>query len=661
MEKYHPFSITHKGAKHEKDVPCQDASTHYPEYPDTVAIAIVADGHGSTRCFRSNIGSERAVEIAKNSVAAFVKKTPKLSNKMIALTIERKEVEVSESKIDLSNVVKEIIDKWFSAVTEHEKEHPLKDDPRFGGIVQKYKDRYINDVDYRCHAYGTTLMAAAMSENYWFGFQVGDGKCVVLYEDGSWDLPIPWDDKCTFNTTTSICDDDSLSGFRYWFGFNNAKGTYTEYGYGVNGEGKVYVREAQSRPLTIFIGSDGVEDSYPRIDNDKYVINFYRNRIVSLAESGYDVFNEEIDGLAKRFADRESTDDVSIAGIIGDVNKADVAKMKRDSKVHESGEMASVKRRDADEKKDALDTVQKRTDAVTANQRQLESRITSVESDVASLNAKITSFESALAKEKAEVETSDREMSKLQSKLREFEGEKVKYEQEERTADARVTIAEEEVKKARKGVECAEKDCSKKRNILQAKKSTYNKLFDELSKAKSSTQLDANQAVSTQVVKTFIVSTSEERIVKLEQEIKRLEAELPNLEAQVVAAWKNAETKSREHGTLRQRLFDTQQRTRQLEAEVKRITQDLHTVEMQNRNQRESVRQMQNDIAETERNIRTKQAEIDKLKGELETLKEQTKKQTDTLAQIKAAWEKAEAEAKALEATVQNNNQSGGV
>jgi len=44
----------------------------------------------------------------------------------------------------------------------------------------------------------------------------------------------------------------------------------------------------------------------------------------------------------------------------------------------------------------------------------------------------------------------------------------------------------------------------------------------------------------------------------------------------------------------------------------------------------------------------------------LETLKEQTKKQTYTLTQIKTAWEKAEAEAKALEATIQNN-QGGGV
>ncbi|MCL2051840.1 MAG: protein phosphatase 2C domain-containing protein [Lachnospiraceae bacterium] len=658
-KEYRSFGVTHKGAKHEEDVPCQDASAHLTSRD--AAIAIVADGHGSSRCFRSDIGSEKAVEIAQNAISAFVSNTPKLPSEMTPQFIDRRETLVSESKIILGGVVREIIDKWFAAVTKDEKEHPLKDDQRLEGIVQKYKDRYLNDEDYRCHVYGTTLMAAVMGENYWFGFQVGDGKCVVLYEDGSWELPIPWDDKCTFNTTTSICDDDSLSRFRYWFGFNNEKGTYTEYGYGVHGEGKDYVREIKSRPLAIFVGSDGVEDSYPRIDNDKYVINFYRNRVVSLVESGYDTFNEEIDGLAKRFADRESTDDVSIAGIIGDFTgkEAMIKAMKHDSEKHEAEIIYSEKRRDADEKKDAYETVRKRTEAVTANQRQLESRIASIEGEITALNAKKASFDSALIKGKSDVEASDCEMSKLQSKLHEFESEKVKSEQEKRTADARVIIADDEAKKAKKVSENAEKDSSKKSNTLRTKKEAYSKLFNELSKTNSSVQPNANQTVSIQVVKTFLGSSPEERIVKLRNEIKRLETELPNLQAQVVATQQNAEAKKREFSTLRQQSVDAQQRTRQVDAEIKRIEQELRTVKIQNRNQRDVVIQLQDEIAATDRNISSKQAEVSKLQAEYETLKEQTKKQTDTLAQIKAAWEKAEAEAVALNATIQNSHCEG--
>jgi len=691
MEKFHSFSITHKGSKHEDDVPCQDASANHPDNPDTAAIAIVADGHGSSRCFRSDIGSKKAVDIAKNCVAAFVKDTPNLPVEMTTQIIDRREVEMSEGKIALGNLVKTIIDKWFAAVMKDEEEHPLKDDRRLEGIVQKYKDRYINDVDYRCHAYGTTLMAAVMSETYWFGFHVGDGKCVVLYEDGSWGLPIPWDDNCTFNITTSICDDDSLSGFRYWFGFNNANGAYTEYGYGVNGQGKDYVREIKSRPLAIFIGSDGVEDSYPRVDNDKYVINFYRNRIVSLAQSGFNTFNEEISGLAKRFADRESTDDVSIAGIVGDfAGKSEmIAKMKQESEVHEKGVLASVKRRDADEKKDAFNAVQKRTDAVAANQRQLENRIATVESELTSLDSKKRSYESALSESGAEIAASDRYMMDCQSKLIGLERDKSECARNEQIISAKIIIADDDYRKSKKIFESAEKEYTKKEDSLRKKQDAYNKYLHKLSTGKPQVlaveqfhkivtqttitavtydtydatgkipnqitiQLPpANPAAQTPATASGVITDA--KSAGLKHEIEKINAELQAIQAQTVAARQNAEAKNRELATLRQQLFDAQQRPRQLESEIKRATQDLRTVEIQNRNQRDAVRQVHNNIAETESNIRAKKTEIDKLKGELEPLKEQSRKQTDTLSIIKAAWEKAEAEAKALEASIQDN------
>jgi len=303
MDKYRSFSVTHEGAKHEAGVPCQDASAHSDKI-ENAALAIVADGHGSLRCFRSDIGSEKVVDAAKKTIENFIESSVDIIT------------DPEDFKAELNGMVRQIINKWFAAVMKDEESNPLQNDSRLELIPPKYKDRYINDIDYRCHAYGTTLTAAVITNGYWFGFQVGDGKCVVLYEDGSWGTPIPWDDRCTFNTTTSICDDDSLSSFRYWFGLGDGNGGYTEYGYGVEGQGKDYPPiKNTSRPLAIFVGSDGVEDSYPRVDNDKYVINFYRNRIVSLAESGFDAFTDEINGFAKRFADRESTDDVSIADI----------------------------------------------------------------------------------------------------------------------------------------------------------------------------------------------------------------------------------------------------------------------------------------------------------------------------------------------------------
>jgi serine/threonine protein phosphatase PrpC len=359
MSKYHSFSLpSHKGAKHKGNEPCQDASSSSNSSSNNAKIVIVADGHGSSTCFRSDIGSQKAIDATKSTVKFFLKKLPR------TITDPR------YLEIQLSKMVKQIINKWLATVIEHEKDNPLQDDPRLQLIAEKYKERYLNKPDYRCHAYGTTLMVAVMSDNLWFGFQVGDGKCVALYEDGMWEMPIPWDSRCVFNMTTSICDDDSLSSFRYWFGIKATGGGYTEYGYDANGQ--LEYERTSSRPLAIFIASDGVDDSYPIVNNDKYVKNFYRNRIVRLAENGFDSFKNEVNEFAKYFADRGSRDDVSIAGIVikdfkGRENM--VTQMKKESGLHEAKEMATAKRRDATEKRDAVNAVERNS---TVNQTHIE-------------------------------------------------------------------------------------------------------------------------------------------------------------------------------------------------------------------------------------------------------------------------------------------------
>lgn len=662
MGEYRSFSITRKGAKHGEEASCQDASVHqsvhHRDGPGPGAeIAVVADGHGSTRCFRSDIGSKKAVEIAQKSVEKFVKETSQLPGATTVQFIDRREIEVSESKIALSSVVREIIDKWFVAVIKDEKEHPLTDDPRLEEIAPKYKDRYINDDDYRCHAYGTTLMVAVRTENYWFGFQVGDGQCVVLYADGLWRRPIPWDDRCAFNTTTSICDDDSLSGFRYWFGFGNPESTYTEYGYGVNGQDKDYVREIKSPPLAIFIGSDGVEDSYPRVDNDKYVVNFYRNRVVSLAENGFAAFNEEIDGLAKRFADRESTDDVSIAGIIGDVGKADVAKMKQDTAVHEAGERASAKRRDADEKKEGLDTVQKRMDAVTANQRQTANRMAAAEKEAAALSVKKADLAADLAKEAAEIEDRARAIKAGQNKLRERKRDRLAHEHEEKSLSAQTVLAESDAQKANKAFESVRKKYAKqieRLQRLQKMKDANNNYPRKRTPGKPQMPVRSVSGPLRNQVNGAVTDTKAEG---LRQKIEKAVAKRQALRDQLSVSQQRQEEKARKLSALKNRLWDIQQCIRQAEGEIKQAEQDCNAAETLNRKQQEAVRKLRHDLAEIKREIRSKQAETAKLSEELETLNEQTEKQTATFTKIKSAWEQAEAEAQALETTVQNNSQ----
>ena len=66
-------------------------------------------------------------------------------------------------------------------------------------------------------AYGATLIGAIITDSYWFGIHIGDGKCVSFSSEGEASEPIPWDEMCYNNVTTSICSPSAVSEFRYFF------------------------------------------------------------------------------------------------------------------------------------------------------------------------------------------------------------------------------------------------------------------------------------------------------------------------------------------------------------------------------------------------------------------------------------------------------------
>ena len=60
-----------QGESHKStEKPCQDYA--YAESNENLSMAIVCDGHGGERYFRSQFGSEFATEITKEAIRAFV-------------------------------------------------------------------------------------------------------------------------------------------------------------------------------------------------------------------------------------------------------------------------------------------------------------------------------------------------------------------------------------------------------------------------------------------------------------------------------------------------------------------------------------------------------------------------------------------------------------
>ena len=236
------------------DKPCQDYS--FCSQMATHTIAIISDGHGGTRYYRSEVGSRLLTEVTARCLTEFAEGIPQesFSGKPFST------VAVGDTMPpELQQLFGAIVVGWRNAVMEHAGQHPLTETEQAIAVPQDEHEWE--------KTYGCTLIAALRTPSYWLAFQVGDGKCVAIntspYDrsqqpDDQWELahidvaqerglrisqPIPWDDRCFLNKTTSICDTDALSRFRCCYG-------------GID-----------TAPVAIFLGSDGIDDSFGEEEN----------------------------------------------------------------------------------------------------------------------------------------------------------------------------------------------------------------------------------------------------------------------------------------------------------------------------------------------------------------------------------------------------------
>ncbi|MDR2660320.1 MAG: protein phosphatase 2C domain-containing protein [Spirochaetaceae bacterium] len=255
-----------------------------------MSLAIVADGHGADECFRCATGAKIATECAIDALQDFINKLePRFKEDFL-----RKASPPSRQEFDgmLRTLVKNIIARWHDEVDMDIKAKPFTA-AELEKAGEKYRKKYeAGECLYK--AYGTTLIAAAVTSHYWFGIHIGDGRFTALYRDGSFDQPVPWDEKCFLNQTTSICDEDAAERARVYHSFNSEK----------------------APPAAIFLCSDGVDDNYPVEENEKYLFRLYRTIALTFAEEGFDSTTRQIKDLANSFASKGKGDDTSIAGMV---------------------------------------------------------------------------------------------------------------------------------------------------------------------------------------------------------------------------------------------------------------------------------------------------------------------------------------------------------
>ena len=138
-------------------------------------------------------------------------------------------------------------------------------------------------------AYGTTLLFAVVTENYAFGAQIGDGKCVVIDGDSNVFAPIPEDPRCFENVTTSMCQEDAALSARFFY------------------------LPRGLMPAAVFLCSDGVENSYW---NEEQLFGFFRGLALTMLDNGFEEGLCQLADFLPAMTKKGSGDDVTCSGII---------------------------------------------------------------------------------------------------------------------------------------------------------------------------------------------------------------------------------------------------------------------------------------------------------------------------------------------------------
>ncbi len=261
------------GASHiKRGTVCQDSSLSC-ELPDR-RISVVCDGHGGSDYFRSDRGSRFAAEAFTECM-----KDPDVISVLSAAATQK------QQSIRIEQLIKSIIARWNKLVERDINEHPFSED-ELSNISGKAQRRYETGERLQS-AYGTTLIGVIMTENFWLGLQIGDGKCVAVSKDGEFTQPIPWDEQCFLNVTTSICDENAAKEFRFCF--------------------------ERTLPSAVFIGSDGIDDCFA---TDERLYDFYRLTLRSFAQTNDQTAVSQLKDYLPTLSERGSGDDMSVGIIV---------------------------------------------------------------------------------------------------------------------------------------------------------------------------------------------------------------------------------------------------------------------------------------------------------------------------------------------------------
>ena len=176
------YHFSCQGESHKADnKPCQDASFS-AVYDDGLSLAIVCDGHGGERYFRSDVGSRLAVDVIRGAVRTFIENVDKSLfigqpyTSVEAITSEDVIKKQTPADKALRQLYSSIIFQWNQKIAEHAANTPISEWEQ-EHVPQKYLDELTTSETFE-KLYGCTLMVYVQTPDFWLAFHLGDGKCI---------------------------------------------------------------------------------------------------------------------------------------------------------------------------------------------------------------------------------------------------------------------------------------------------------------------------------------------------------------------------------------------------------------------------------------------------------------------------------------------------
>lgn len=258
---------------------CQDNSISWQE--KQYDAVIVCDGHGGDKYFRSAIGSRFACEAGKKMISSFMD-----------YVLNNDEMRTSWDTL-LSQLEISIINEWNELVRNHFSDNPFESDTRFESLGEDDKRSLRSSY---VKAYGSTFIAAVLTDKYLLVLKLGDGNVCAL--NGQYKVCLLdkirrelADDQLQFNLTTSLCNSDAAKSFKHC----------------------IITLNKTNKINAVLLSSDGVINSF---STEEAYIAFVENVFKGFQEQKLGDAKQELMDFLPELSKKGSGDDLSIAIIV---------------------------------------------------------------------------------------------------------------------------------------------------------------------------------------------------------------------------------------------------------------------------------------------------------------------------------------------------------